>query len=97
MNTGELSFLGSQKKKYHKKINLDYHYFKSIKVIQMADARNSSDSSSGHEDEIPTQYLRESHSQIGLSNNINQSSCLDSAFEFTYILPRVFCQPAVIA
>ena len=56
----------------------------------MADARNSSDSSSGHEDEIPTQYLRESHSQIGLSNNINQSSCLDSAFEFTYVLPRVF-------
>ena len=49
--------------------------------------QNQTDSDS---DEQTVQYLRESYSQIGLCSNVNQSSCLDSAFEFNFILPRIF-------
>ena len=42
------------------------------------------------ETEKPTVFVRESRSCIGLTNDINQTSCVDSAFEFKLLLPRVY-------
>ena len=43
-----------------------------------------------NEDETRTVFVRESRSCLGLTNDINQSSCLDSAYEFPLLLPRVY-------
>ena len=61
---------------------------------KMSNIEQQSSSSDSEASETTTQLFRESHSQIGLSNNINQSTCLDSAFEFPLILPRVFLPTA---
>ena len=56
-------------------------------MMNDSNKQNQTDSDS---DEQTVQYLREIYSQIGLCSNVNQSSCLDSAFEFNFILPRIF-------
>ena len=66
-----------------------YSALKSFNIRMMNDS-NMQHQTDSDSDEQTVQYLRESYSQIGLCSNVNQSSCLDSAFEFNFILPRIF-------